>query len=79
MGIVDGRTQLEHLVTDNVLAEHRRSFLRKCGGAGGGVQLGEDSAIILGHWALIAELALEHESVRAALRAEGTGSGHARG
>ena len=35
------------------------------------VQLAEDSAIFLGQWALIAELALEHESVRAALRAEG--------
>lgn len=45
----------------------------------GVVQLAEDSAIILGHGALIAELALEHESVRAALRVEGTGSGHARG
>lgn len=33
MGIVDARTHLEHLVTDNVLAAHRRSFLGKCGAA----------------------------------------------
>jgi hypothetical protein len=131
------RTQLEHLVTDNALAAHRRSFLGKCGAAvlaarltepgarpvpgvqpasslsdlnsgrplveripvapgdrsaspDGGlgtdiaalaevVQLAEDSAIFLGRWALIAKLALEHESVRAALRTGGTGPGHARG
>lgn len=42
------------------------------------VELAENSAIFLDQRALIAEPALEHETVRAAPQAEGTGSGHAR-
>jgi hypothetical protein len=38
------------------------------------VQLAGQRAVFPGRWALIAELALEHDSVRAALRAEGTDS-----
>lgn len=41
------------------------------------VALAGTRAIFPGQWALIAELALEHDSVRAALQAEGIGSGHA--
>lgn len=42
------------------------------------VELAGKRAIFPGQWALIAELALDHDSVRAALEAEGIGSGHAR-
>jgi hypothetical protein len=42
------------------------------------VQLAEKRAIFPGQWALIAELALEHDSVRAALQAERIGPGRAR-
>jgi hypothetical protein len=42
------------------------------------VRLAEKRAIFPSQWALIAELALEHDSVRAALQTEGIGSSHAR-
>ena len=38
------------------------------------VQLAGTSALFPSRWALLAELALEHDSVRAALRAEQTGA-----
>jgi hypothetical protein len=38
------------------------------------VELAGNSAVFPSRWALIAELALEHDSVRAALRAEQTGA-----
>lgn len=40
------------------------------------VQIAQGSAIFPGQWAELAELALEHASVRAALQAERTESGH---
>jgi hypothetical protein len=40
------------------------------------VQIAQSSAIFPGQWAELAELALEHASVRAALQAERTESGH---
>jgi hypothetical protein len=42
------------------------------------VQLAGKRAIFPGQWALIAELALEHDSVRAALQADEIGPGRAR-
>ena len=42
------------------------------------VELARNSAVFPSRWGLIAELALEHDCVRAALEAEGIGSGHAR-
>jgi hypothetical protein len=42
------------------------------------VQLAGKRAIFPSQWELIAELALERDSVRAALDAEGIGSGHDR-
>ena len=42
------------------------------------VQLAGKRALLLGQWVLIAELALEHDSVRAALQAEEIGPGRAR-
>jgi len=40
------------------------------------VQVAQSSAIFPGQWAELAELALEHASVRSALHAERTESGH---
>ena len=42
------------------------------------VALAGTRAIFPSQWALIAELALDHDSVRAALEVEGIGSGYAR-